>query len=184
MKRYRIPYDQETLSSLEILKQGVRSIRIAKDFPHSDFCHSCWLQIDETLHIQLQATGEDLAFKFEVFPLSARPVQDSTEGELHPLVLTTPIEVIPLVTDSWLDPAVPVGPTVGADPVAQFVGMPGSAPFTASMVCHYLGGVEIRGSNGNSLLIATGSFPYSLHVSGFYEDPFFNRDSYVALSTK
>ena len=97
------------------------------------------------------------------------------------MMLTAPVDVTPLALDSWMDPTAPTGPTLGSDPVMQFSGRPGSAPATASAVCHYMGGVELRGANGQTLVVATASFPHTLHVSGIYEDKFFDRRDYVGL---
>ena len=181
MNSYVVPHDPETIAALDLLSAGVASIELAKNFSHSKDCFSCCLEIADGRWVQLQATGEDLEFKFEVFPLHGRPVATPRAGEHHALALTAPVKVTPLVTESWLDPAAPTGPTLGSDPVMQFVGQPGSAPDTASATCRYIGGVELAGANGNTLVIATGSFPYSLHVSGFYEDRFFRRGAYVGL---
>jgi hypothetical protein len=179
MNIYAVPYEEETLAALANLADGVISIGIAKSFPHSKDCYSCFLETTAGNWIEIQASGVDLEFKFEVFPLHARTVTETKMGEQHPLALTAPVTVTPLVADSWIDPTVPTGPTLGSDPVMQFVGQPGSAPSTANAICHYLGGIELVGANGQSLVVATGSFPYSLHVSGFYEDPFFRRNHYV-----
>jgi hypothetical protein len=181
MNTYAVPYERETLAALRRLADGVISIGIAKDFPHSKDCTACYLETAAGSWIQLQATEEGLEFKFEVFPLQARHVTETKMEEQHPLILTSPVTVTPLVADSWLDSTAPTGPTVGSDPVMQFVGQPGSAPSTASAICHYLGGVELVGANGQSLVVATGSFPYSMHVSGFNEDTFFNRNHYVGM---
>ena len=181
MNNYVVPNNPETLAALDLLSGGVVSIELAKDFPHSKDCYSCCLEMPDGRWVQLQATGEDLEFKFEVFPLHARAVAAPRTGEHHSLVLAAPVKVIPLATESWLDPAAPTGPTLGSDPIMQFVGVPGSAAATASAKCRYTGGVELVGSNGITLVIATGSFPYSLHVSGFYEDSSFQRSSYVGL---
>jgi hypothetical protein len=182
MSNYAIPYDNETLTALRRLADGVISVGIAKDFPHSNFCTACFLEISAGSWIQIQASEEGLEFKFEVFPLNARHVKETNMGEEYSLALTAPVTVIPLVADSWLDPTAPTGPSLGSDPVMQFVGLPGSAPSTASAVCHYLGGVELVGANGQSLVVATGSFPYSMHVSGLYEDAFFDRNHYAGMS--
>ena len=182
MNNYVVPNDPETIDALSLLATGVVSIKLAKDFPHSKDCHSCGLEISGGRWIQLQATGEDLEFKFEVFPLHARRVAAPPIGEHHALALTAPVVVTPLVTESWLDPAAPTGPTLGSDPIAQFVGQPGSAAATANATCRYVGGVQLTGANGSTLVVATGGFPYSLHVSGFYEDRGFRRSDYVGLS--
>jgi len=179
MNSYAIPNDAETIATLRLLSSGVVSIELAKDFPYSKDCHSCCIELADGHWIQLRATGEDLEFKFEVFPLHARLVVAPRTGERHDFVLTAPATVTPLATESWLDSAAPTGPTLGSDPIAQFVGQPGSAPATASATCRYIGGVELVGANGRTLAVATGAFPYSLHVSGFYEDPSFRRNDYV-----
>jgi hypothetical protein len=184
MKRYLVPNDPETLAALSLLSTGVVSIELAKDFSHSHDCHSCCLELEGGRWIQLQATGEDLEYKFEVFPLHARQVDAPRTGERHAISLTAPVAVTPLATESWLDPIAPTGPTLGSDPVSQFVGLPSSVPSTASASCRYVGGVELKGANGITLVVATGGFPYSLHVSGFYEDRGFRRGDYVALSAE
>ena len=182
MNTYAVPYEKETLAALRKLADGVISIGIAKDFTHFKDCTSCFLETTAGSWIQIQATEAGLEFKFEVFPLHARLVTEMRIDEQHALALASPVTVTPLVADSWLDPTAPTGPTIGSDPVMQFVGQPGSAPSTAIAICHYLGGVELVGANGQSLVIATGSFPYSMHVSGFYEDAFFSRNHYVGVS--
>lgn len=182
MNTYAVPYERETLAALRKLADGVTSVGISKDFPHSKSCTSCFLETIGGDWIQIQASEEGLEFKFEVFPVYARQVTEARMDEQSPLVLSAPVTVIPLIADSWLDPTAPTGPTLGSDPVMQFVGQPGSAPSTASAVCHYLGGVELVGANGRSLVVATGSFPYSMHVSGLYEDAFFDRNHYAGIS--
>lgn len=184
MNAYRITCNPDTLAVLDRLSAGVTTARIGKDFPDSSTCTSCWLRTTSGDWIELQATEEGLEFKFEVFPLTARIVAEPENAERHEMTLTAPVDVAPLVSDSWLDPTAATCPTLGSDPVMQFSGPPDSAPATASAVCHYMGGVELGGANGRKLVIATASFPYALHVSGIYEDRFFNRGHYVRLPAR
>ena len=179
MNRYSIPHDPNTLATLGHLAIGVTAIGFAKDFPHFNSCTACLLQMTDGRWIELVANGEDLEFKFEVFSLVARAVPAPRMDEHHTISLSSPINVTPLETESWLDPAAPIDhPTLGSDPVMQFVGHPGSTPGTASATCRYLRGVELIGANGTALVIATASFPYHMHVSGYYEDQFFHRAAY------
>jgi hypothetical protein len=179
MNCYEIPRDPETLATLELLSSGVKAIGFVKDFPHFKSCSACLLQLLDGSWVELVASDESLEFKFEVFPLVARVVAAPNENEQHAISLAGPVGVTPLETESWIDPGAPVDhPTLGSDPVAQFVGLPGTVPDSASATCRYLGGVELIGANGNSLVIATASFPYHMHVSGYYEDQFFDRAAY------
>jgi hypothetical protein len=120
---------------------------------------------------------------FEVFPIFASIRFSVQATDELPVTLAPPIRVTLLQTESWLDPVAPTPAEglLGSDPIAQFVGRPGTVPPTASATCRYVGGVEIADSNETKLLIATGTFPYSLHVLGFYEDPHFRREDYIPL---
>lgn len=179
MNHYTVPHDQEALAALQHLSAGVVAIGFAKDFPDFKSCTACFLQTPDRVWVELAARGEDLEFKFEVFSLAARVVATPRIDEQRTISLSKPISVTPLETESWLDPAAPIDqPTLGSDPVMQFVGYPGTAPDTASATCRYLGGVELTGANGCALVIATANFPYNMHVSGYYEDQSFDRAAY------
>jgi hypothetical protein len=181
MNRYSVPPEDETLNVLRLLKQGVTSVSFRKDFPSSPWPNQCQLQLADGRYVLLEAGGEDLEFKFEVFPLYARLASSVEATDASDLAFEAPVAVTLLETESWLDPAAPTGETLGTNAVSQFNGSPGSAPSTASATCRYFGGVELIGASGKRLVIATGSFPYSMHVEGVYEDQFFNRADYVRL---
>lgn len=183
MKRYAVPHDPATICVLNMLAGGVVSAAISISQSPSPLCFSLSLELPNGSWVVLDAPSVDLEFKFEVFTLAARLAAEPDAGEPISLSLQAPVTVTPLRTESWLDPGVPIDfPTVGSDPVMQFIGAPGAAPPTASCTCEYLGGVELVGSDGTSIVLATGSFPCSLHVSGLCEDSYFDRSSYIAWS--
>jgi len=181
MNHYSVPVDQETLAALYELRSGVISAATFKDFPHFAQCSAICLELADGRWIALQAQGEDLEFKFEVFALQARIAERPGHMEHHSIELAAPVTVTPLLTESWLDPSLPTGPTIGSDPIVQCVGVSGSAPATASATCRYLGGVELKAADGSALVVATGGFPYTLHVTGLSEDSGFSRSDYSAL---
>lgn len=181
MNRYTLEPDPRTLTTLEWLAEGVVSAASYRAFPHFARCERLFLQCADGRWVELAACGEDLEFKFEVFTLIAQPAEHMDPNERHDLVLSAPLQVAPLLTESWLEPAQPTGPTLGSNPVAQFIGAPGSAPESASAVCRYLGGVRLRDARGVDVVVATASFPYDLHVTGISNDPEFCQSSYEAL---
>ena len=180
MNSYNLAPDPETLATLQWLTNGVVSASSYRAFPHFAKCTQLFLQCADGRWVELAACGEDLEFKFEVFTLRVRPAERMSPTEHHDLVLAAPVEVIPLLTEDWLDPAVPAGPTLGSDPIVQCVGAPGSASGSASAVCRYLGGVRLRDATGVTMFVATSGFPYDLHVTGISDDPEFRESNYVA----
>nr|WP_162486338.1 hypothetical protein [Stenotrophomonas acidaminiphila] len=179
MNSYDLAPDPETLATLHRLKHGVVSAATCRTFPHLAMCTQLFLQCADGRWIELSAHGEDLEFKFEVFTLHVRPAERMNPTAHHELLLTAPVEVIPLLTEDWLDPAIPSGSTLGSDPIIQCTGAPGSAPFSARAVCRYLGGVRFRDAKGVVLHVATSSFPYDLHITGISDDREFRMENYV-----
>ena len=181
MNNYNLAPDPETLSVLRSLAGGVIGAASYRAFPHFTKCSQLFLQCTDGHWLELGAYGEDLEFKFEVFALAARPAERMNPTQSHALQLTAPVDVVPLLTESWLDPALPTGPTLGTEPVIQCIGAPGSASQTASAVCRYMGGVRLRDSEGRTVFVATSGFPYDLHVTGISDDPEFRERDYVAV---
>ena len=183
MKTYALPPDPETLAALNDLSCGVVSGVISKSNSDPPICFLFCLELSDGRWIELTAISQDLEYKFEVFALCARRIEKPEHGVPVQLILPPSVCVTPLVTESWLDPGVPIDfPTYGSDPVMQSSGIPGSAPATASMSCQYLGGVEIACADGSAMVIATGVFPCSLHVAGYCEDMYYDRNGYVAFA--
>lgn len=181
MNSYNLPPDPETLAALRLLAGGIVSAASYRAFPHFAKCSQLYLECTDGRWVEIAAFGEDLEFKFEVFTLHARPAERINPTKSHDLVLRAPVEVTPLLTESWLDPALPTGPTLGSDPILQCVASPGSASQTASAVCRYLGGVRLRDSGGRTFFVTTSGFPYDLHVTGISDDPEFREVDYVAV---
>jgi hypothetical protein len=180
MNLYAVPLPSNTLDALQLLTLGVKGMSVYKDLPTIEWPSACYLELTDGRFVRLEATSEDLEFKFEVFPLIATVKSEAKASQRVDIHIRPPVKVTPLLTESWLDPGAPTGKTLGSNPVAQFVGKPGTAALTASAKCRYVGAVEITGSNGTSIVVATGGFPFSMHVPGFYEDPCFRREDYVA----
>jgi hypothetical protein len=181
MHVYAVPPEQAVIDVVPLLEAGVEAVGVTKALPSVPWPTQCHLKLADGRFVQLEATQADLEFKFEVFPIFASIKSTVRSTDQFRVLLNPPVRVTLLQTESWLDPAAPT-PTeglLGTDPIAQFVGRPGSVPSSASATCKYVGAIEMASSNGNKLLVATGSFPYSLHVLGFYEDPHFSRDHYV-----
>jgi hypothetical protein len=134
--------------------------------------------------VDIRAQQHDLEYKFEVFPISARAGATFTGlEEMHSLYLPGPVEVLLLQTEDWLDPGIPCEGAVGTNPVMQCQGKPGQAPNSAVAACRYFGGIELRGSNGSKLTIATLPFPYAIHVSAIQGTGNLEREAYVGLAT-
>jgi hypothetical protein len=184
MNVYAVPPEQGVVDVVALLGEGIEAVGVMKDFPSSPLPSQCYLKLADGRVVQLEATQADLEFKFEVFPIFASVQSSARPTDQLRIRLDPPVRVTLLQTESWLDPSAPT-PTeglVGSDPIAQFVGRPGSVPSSASATCRYVGAIEMTGSNGATLLVATGTFPYSLHVLGFYEDPHFSREHYVPFA--
>jgi hypothetical protein len=180
MNRYNLEPDPETLATLQRLTKGVVAAASYRAFPHFAKCSQLYLQCTDGRWIELAACGEDLEFKFEVFTLHVRPAERMNPTQHHNIILTGPVEVTPLLTEDWLDPAVPSGPTLGRNRVVQCGGAPGSASSSATAVCRYLGGVRLRDARGAILFVASSSFPEDLHVTGISDDPEFRESNYLA----
>lgn len=180
MNHYNLEPDAETLATLEVLAKGVVAAASYRAFPHFTKCTRLFLQCADGRWVELAACGEDLEFKFEVFTLRARLAERMNPTEHHELLLSAPVEVVPLLTEGWLDPAMPTGATLGSDSVVQCVGTSGSASASASAVCRYLGGVRLRDAKGVTVYVATSGFPYDLHVTGISDDPAFRESNYEA----
>ena len=182
MNSYDLPPDPATLAMLSSLAGGIVAAASYRSFPHFAKCSQLYLKCTDGRWVELAAYGEDLEFKFEVFALAARPAERMNPTDWHDLVLKAPVKVTPLVTESWLDPALTTGPTLGSDPVVQCLGAPGSASPSASAVCRYMGGVRLLDSEGRTFFVATSGFPYDLHATGFSEDLEFRESDYVATA--
>ena len=148
-------------------------------------CSSCELESVNGDLICVYAGQKDLEFKFEAFPLEAAVVTDAKANESLAVRLSGPVEVMLLETELWFDPTIPTeGATVGSNPVVVGNSAPGQSPPSATAICNYVGAVELRAANGESLMLATGSFPLTLHVGGFYEDSYFERTQYSHVGSE
>lgn len=179
MNFYNVPLKSETLEVLQCLKGGFKAVSVTKSLPTDAWPNACYLELWNGSFVKLSASEVGLEYKFEVFLLLAEIKSEVNTSDRIEMICTSPVLVLPLQTDSWLDPAAPTGETVGMNPIAQFTGAPCTVPSTASACCRYVGAVELKGANGLQLIIATGCFPYSMHVPGFFEDPYFYRGDYI-----
>lgn len=178
MPHYVVPPDSETLRALHALTAGVIGVGARRDMPQLPGCSSCELETAEGVLVHLFPASRDLEFKFEVFPLQARVVREARHSERRPIEISAPVKVSPLQTYSWLEPGATQGESLGNNPIAQFTGPRSRLSANASASCSYVGAVELLGSNGASLVVATGTFPLTLHVQGIYEDEHFRRSDY------
>lgn len=179
MNTYALHPDSETQAALARLAVGVRAVGVVRDLPQLLGCSCCEVEASDGTLVHLFPTSSDLEFKFEVFPLRAELAPKSAASERRVMELSSPVEVSLLETTSWLDAGAATGKTLGSNPVAQFIGRPNEVPSTARASCTYVGAVELRGANGFVFVVATGSFPYTLHAQGFYEDLHFHREDYA-----
>ena len=142
-------------------------------------CAACIVTAADGTLVDLLAFEYYVGPRFEVFPLKAEITTGKGTIDQYAVDLAAPVAITFQETEEWLDPTVPCGKTIGNDPIMQCQGPPGSASESAVAACRHIGGVELRGSNGSALFIATATFPHSLHVQGYAEDERFNRDAYV-----
>ena len=182
MKCYDLSNDDKTINALKMLANGVIAIKVGEPGPASLNASRCYLQLSDGRWTDVQTTGEDLEYMFEVFPVYASIVDAPNDDGKITLDLTAPVMVDVLVTESWLEPSQPFPGMLGRGPsYAQFIGRAENIPDTATAKCRYIGGVELTGANGETLTIASGSDIYTVHISGFNEDPGFNRECYVSI---
>ena len=179
MNLHRITATSETLEALQRLKNGVVGIRVVPGHPMHPGCTSCTVEAADGTVVKVFPYECYLEHRFEVFPLQAEIVVAGEKIEHASVDLAAPVAVTLHETEEWLDPSVPTGETLGSNPIMQCQGPPGSTSKSAIAACRYVGGVELRGSNGQSVFLATATSPYSLHVQGRAEDKRFNRHAYL-----
>ncbi|GGP22047.1 hypothetical protein [Silvimonas iriomotensis] len=169
MNLYKVALPLEDKMALAAARSGIRRIGAIgrpKD-PQFEGIFGCELELVSGEVILVEAGQYDLEYKFEVFPIKAVVASSFTAHEAHAVVLQPPVEVHLLETADWLDPSIPCEGAIGQNPIMQCQGLPIDVPVSAVAACQYFGGVEFRGSNGESILIATLPFPYAIHVSAF-----------------
>jgi hypothetical protein len=175
-----VPSDRHLLSRLSA---GVVRVGVFPAHQRNPGCSWCVLEPVHGSKVRIFPSQQDLEFKFEVFPLGI-------SGEIpHPdrivwrsLMIEGPVTTTLLYTEEWLDPEIRCGPSYGQNPIMQCQGPIGSAPPSATAVCRYVGGVELVGANGRSIFIATGSFPFTLHVGDVTEDERTVRQHYCGAA--
>ena len=180
MNAYHLPLAQEVHLALLEAKNGVVRIATTPFGTEVPGVGSVYLELSDGRWLCVEADQYDLESRFEVFPLTAsiEGSKPRTELELECL-LAAPVSVVELETEDWLDPTAPCGPTLGSNPIAQFQDLPGTASASASAKCNYVSGVRFEGSNGNSVVIATLAFPYSVYCSVFPEGASRERSPHV-----
>jgi len=182
MKHYKLPIAPEDKAALELLRAGVAKIGVTGRAKGLEGVFGCVLETTSGRVVEVRARQQDLEYKFEVFPISATPAAGFAEAEeVQPLLLTAPVQVLLLQTEDWLDPGIPCEGAVGQDPIMQCQGKPGQAPNNATAACQYFGGVELLGSNGSRLFIATLPFPYAIHVSAIQGTGRVDQEAYVGV---
>jgi len=102
--------------------------------------------------------------------------------ERQQFAIDAPVEILLLKTQDWLDPGIRCDGAIGENPIMQCQGIPGSAPDSATTICTYFGGIELRGSNGKKLVVGTLAFPYEIYVSAFVCDESINPEAYTTLA--
>ena len=179
MRSYLVPASEELRLLLQCLEGGVARVGVRPNHPAHPGCAGCAIESSDGLIIEIFPEQSDLEFKFEVFPIGASQGQAET-GDIKwtDVDLSAPVTVSLLETEDWLDSEIPCKNAIGGSPIMQCQGDIGSAPPSADAVCRYVGGVELIGANGPSIFIATGAFPFTLHVAGIAEDRDVQRQHY------
>ena len=170
MNTYRLTVAKEVRLALLEATIGVVRIATTPFGPRVPGVGSVYLELFNGRWLCVEADQRDLEARFEVFPITAsiEASKPTTKLEIEYL-LEPPVSVTELETEDWLDPTTACGPTFGSIPIAQFQDLPGTATATASAKCNYVSGVRFEGSNGESVVIATLGFPYSVYCSIFPE---------------
>ena len=167
---------------LQAVRNGVVGVGIFHGHPRHPGCASCLLTLTSKQVVRFRPGQKDVAQRFEVFPISVEMASAALSPDAqHNIVLSSPVGIWLLETEDWLDPTVRVEGALGESPVMQTQGAPGSRPNTATVTCQYVGGVKLVGANGAELVIATLSFPYTLHVGAFTNESGFNMEAYAQL---
>jgi hypothetical protein len=167
VNRYALPVSAETKAALAKLCAGVRTIGVIGRAKGLEGVFGCALETASGEVVEVRAEQHDLEYKFEVFPVAAKMVSTFANAEeARAFPLSSPVEVLLLETEDWLDPGIPCEGAIGQNPIMQCQGRPGGAPIDAVAACRYFGGIELRGSNGATLVVATLPFPFAIHVSG------------------
>jgi len=183
MNRYALPVSAETKAALAKLCAGVRTIGIIGRAKGLEGVFGCVLQTAAGEVVEVRAEQHDLEYKFEVFPIAAKIVSTFANAEeARPFRLPSPVGVLLLATEDWLDPGIPCDGALGQNPIMQCQGRPGEAPSGAVAACRYFGGIELRGSDGATLVVATLPFPFAIHVSGVPGTGAIDRETYSGVT--
>ena len=183
MSRYALPISAETKATLAKLCTGVRTIGVIGRAKGLEGVFGCVLETTSGQVVEVRAEQHDLEYKFEVFPIAAEAVSTFANAEeARPFSLSSPVEVLLLETQDWLDPGIPCEGAVGQNPIMQCQGRPGEAPSGAVAACRYFGGIELRGSNGATLVIATLPFPFAIHVSAVAGTGVIDQEAYSGVT--
>jgi hypothetical protein len=183
MKHYALPIAAEDIAALEVLRAGVSNIGVIGRAKGLEGVFGCVLEATSGEVVELRARQQDLEYKFEVFPISAKTGASLAQAEeLQPFLLAPPVQLLLLQTEDWLDPEVPCEGAIGQNPIMQCQGRPGQAPSSAIAACQYVGGVELRGNNGSALTVATLPFPYAIHVSAIQGTGTLAQEAYIGVA--
>jgi hypothetical protein len=167
---YSLPTAANTKHALLAATGGVGRVATSPFGTNWPGVGTVYLQLGDGRWLALEAGQQDLEDRFEVFLIEASIIDSKPETKLEcEYALSPPVSVIELETEDWLDPATPCGETLGSNPITQYQDLPGRATKTASAKCNHVSGVHFVGSNGNSLVVATLTSPYSLYCSLFPE---------------
>ncbi len=142
----------------------------------------CDLELTSGQLVKICADETCPEHRFEVFPIKAELSSDRMAEERQQFELQAPVEILLLQTQDWLDPGIRCEGAIGENPVMKCQGIPGSAPDTATTTCNYFGGIELRGSNGKKLVVATLAFPHEIYVSAFLCDKSIDLEAYTKLA--
>ena len=182
MTNYSLPISSETAAALAVLLGGVSSVGVIGRAKGLEGVFGCVLETTSGKLVEVRAQQQDLQYKFEVFPVGASITTTADFEEKRPLSLEAPVQVFLLQTQDWLDPEISCEGALGDSPIMQCQGRPGQAPSTAVAACTYFGGVELRGSNGLSLTIATLAFPFAIYVSAIDKTGEIDRNAFQAIA--
>ncbi len=181
MRHYDLPLPPDVKAALAAIHAGVVCVGVTGRATGLEGFFGCELELASGQVISICADQNDLEFKFEVFPIKAVFASAFEAEERQQTLICAPVEVVLLKTQDWLDPGIPCEGAIGQNPIMQCQGLPGEAPATAITACTYIGGIELRGSNGATLVVATLAFPYAIHVSDFAGGGAIERQAYASV---
>ena len=157
--------ERERLSSLQA---GLSEIRIYKEGLYPSVVS---FVTKAGINVTVRAKDEDVAPRFEVFPItvSGSTLNVEPEQTLDCTAFSDDLELVILRKAEWSTPSTPdeqsqlLGDPKGA--TTQHEGNVSCMPESSVNYAILDAGLEIRGLGGRSFLIATSMFPFALYVS-------------------